>query len=550
MYIAFEGIDGSGKTTFARIVADELRQQGFEVVQTRKAARSSAPLATELRELTRDPRFLAMSDPVETLLGAAREAEVLDACVRRELEAGKVVLADGSLYATLVQSVWGRGQSRETVSRILEFVASGLWPDLVIYCDVDPTTSRIRRRIQKIRSRRTGEAGRKGYSGLVLREKMREGYRALAAEDPGRWCVIDNAVATREQAGHAACAAVAAKLGLPVARLSIPAAPAAPPVALEDAEAWFFARVAEIAEDDPPFAAYLLSNLDDPRATELRTALADVEPAMIAYSIRDLASADAMRIRYRLAPREPQVVAESLVGLDDEDANELRRALAPEAPVEVAGSLRGIDSRFANKMREALVEDAPDGVLEGLARVGSRFAWDLRVALGKRREGALARSLRGLDDERAWALRRELLDKCPADVLDSIGGLESEPAWALRRQWVDRAPKGVIGGISGMTSDPAWEIRTHAAELGKELLDSVRGLDDERAWALREQHRAAWPHTAVGSVGALVTTPRGEAFVRRELAEHPADLMVVRKTVAILGKSRVATERGVEVRTA
>lgn len=546
MYIAFEGIDGSGKTTFSRIVAEELRQHGYEVVQTRKAAGFATPLATELRELTRDVRFLGMSGQVETLLGAAREAELLDACVRRELAAGKVVIADRSLYTTLVQAVWGRGLDRAVVTQILQFVSGGLWPDLVVYCDVDPATSRLRRRIQKIRTRKTGEEGRKGYAGLVLRERMREGYRALALEDPTRWCVIDNAAATREQAAHAACAAVAGKLGLPVERLSLPAPPAPRAVALEEAEEWFYRRLRELAEDDPPFAAYLLLNLDDPRAHELRTALADVEPAMIAYSVQGLDSADAMRIRYRLAPREPQVVAESLAGLGDDDSFELRRALSAEAPHEVAASLRGIDTRIANKMRESLAEDAPEGVLEGLGRLDGRFAWELREALGRSHPEALARSLRGLDGARAWEVRRELSATCPAAVLESIDGLDSDDAWALRREWVERAPKGVIMGIMGLSCERSWEIRARAAALGKELLDSVRGLPDERAWALREEHRKLWPHTAVGSVGALVVTPRGDAFVRRELAEHPGDLMVVRKTVAILGKPKVRAGRGAE----
>lgn len=546
MYIAFEGIDGSGKTTFSNIVAEELRRHGIDVVQTRRAAGFATPLATELRELSRDVRFLGMSPPVETLLGAAREMELLESCVRAELAAGKVVIADRSLYTTLVQSVWGRGLDRAEVTRILQFLSGGLWPDLVVYCDVDPATSRLRRRIQKIRSRRTRDAGRKGFAGLVLREKMREGYRALAAEDPTRWCVVDNAHATREQAAHAACAAVFGKLGLPVERLSLPASAPPAPVALEDVEAWFYARVRELAEDDAPFAAYLLLNLDDPRAHELRLALADLEPAMIAYSVQGLASTDAMRIRYRLAPREPQVVAESLGGLEDPDAFELRRALAHEAPREVAASLRGIDTRLATKLRESLLEDSPEGVLEGLGRLDGRLAWELREALGRAHPAALARSLRGLDDARAWEIRRELLATCPAAVLESIQGLESEEAWAMRRSWVDRAPKGVVAGLSGLTSEPAWEIRARAAALGKELLDSVRGLDDERAWALREQHRRTWPHTAVGSVGALIATPRGQAFVRRALQECPGDLMVVRKTVAILGKPSVRGERTME----
>jgi len=545
MYIAFEGIDGSGKSTLSDRVAEALAASGVSAFQTRMKSGFASPLAGELRELARDVRHLSMTPRVETLLGAAREAELLDQVVRPRLEAGEVVIADRSLYTTLVQAVWARGLDRATVEGALALAGAGLRPDLVVYCDVPATTSRLRRRIQKIRDRRTLDAGRKGMSGLVLREKMREGYLALAAEDPVRWTVIDNARSTLEEATAIAIGAVFGKLGIAVPP-EVKAARAGGAARgdvrwgggnLEDLPAWFYGRVREVAADDPSFAAFLLLGLDHAEAHQLRMELADNEPAIVAYSVGGLTSESSMRVRYRLSAREPEVVAESIGGMDDEISWDLRRNLASRAPDEIAASLRGIDSRAANQLRQALAERAPEGVLRGLAGLDTRLAWELREVLGRAYPLALAKSLRGLDGDRAWELRSMLLGSAPAAVVASVGGLESEHAWELRRRFVGRAPKLVLRTIEGLASEGAWAMRKAAAALGKELLDSIRGLDEEHAWVLREQHRAAWPHTAVGSVGALAFTPRGEAFVRRELEAHPGDLMVVRKSVVVLERA-------------
>ena len=542
MYVVFEGIDGSGKTTLSGMVAEALEKRGVSVFQTRMRSGFASPLAGVLREVARDVRHLSMSPNVETLLGAAREAELLDQIVRPHLEAGEVVIADRSLFTTLVQAVWARGLDRATVEGALQLAGASLRPDLVVYCDVDAPTSRLRRRIQKIREKRTRDAGRKGMSGLQLRERMRQGYLALAAEDPERWTVIDNVRLGIEEAFEVALSVVGQKIGLSGVPAATPApapkpAPPAAPADLEALSAWFFGRVSEIARQDPAFAAFLLLGLDATAAHELRGALADTEPAIVAYSVGGLDSDESMRLRYRLAQRVPAVVIDSISGYDDEASWDLRRSLARKVPAEVAASLRGIDSRAANQIREALAEVAPEGVLDGLGGLDTRFAWELREALGRVSPIALARSLRGLDQDRAWELRASLERDAPAAVVWSATGLDSERAWALRERWVKRAPKLVLRTIEGHVSEAAWKLRQQTAALGKELLDSVRGIDLEPAWMLREQHRETWPHTAVGSVGALAFTPRGEAFLRRELETHPGRLMVARKAVAVLERS-------------
>ena len=539
MYVVFEGIDGSGKTSLAEIVAARLAEAGRPVFQTRKRSGFASALAGALRELARDPRHLEMGPVVETLLAAAREAELIDRAVAPRLEAGDVVIADRSAYTVLVQAVWARGLDPALVERVVAFAGGGLVPDLVVYCDVDAPTSRLRRRIQKIREGRTRDSGRKGMSGLVLRERMREGYRALAARDPDRWVVVDNATATLEQATETAWSAIARRLGMPATEPPPPPRPPprAGPGGLEDVGPWFYGRVAETVREDPARAAFLLLGLDGAPAHELRRDLAALEPAIVAYGVAGLDSPASMQIRHLLARREPETIAEGLGGIDTEPAWELRRALAGDAPAQVAASLRGIDSKLADRYRKELAESVPAGVLEGLGRLDDRTAWALRDALGSASREALALSLRGLDGDRAWEIRDALVDEVPVAVLASIRGLDSPRAWALRERFVRRAPKPVVRGIEGMSSDRAWAIRRAADALGKELLDSIRGVDDERAWALRDRHVTSWPHTAAGSVGALAFAPRGEAFLRRALQQHPGSLMVARKVVAVLERA-------------
>ena len=178
IFIDFEGIDGSGKTTLSNRLADYLRDHGIPVQHARDKGVFRSKISRAIRDLTRDPSFLRMADITELLLYVAR---------------------DRYLYSAITHSHFARGMDRRVVETVVEQAADGLWPDLVVYCDVDPLTSRVRKKIQKVRDRRIGDFGRKGLMGIGFREQMREGFFALAKEDPEKWLVIDNANSTIDE---------------------------------------------------------------------------------------------------------------------------------------------------------------------------------------------------------------------------------------------------------------------------------------------------------------------------------------------------------------
>src|SRR4029434_1693731 len=98
-------------------------------------------ISKQIRTLTRDPRFLRMSNITEFLLYVARDTQMIDEFIRPKLVSGNVVFSDRSLYSAITHSHHARGLPRVEVDSVLGMAARGLWPDLVVYCDVDPLTS-------------------------------------------------------------------------------------------------------------------------------------------------------------------------------------------------------------------------------------------------------------------------------------------------------------------------------------------------------------------------------------------------------------------------
>ena len=144
VFVDFEGIDGSGKTTLSNRIADYLRQCGFPVHHARDRGVFRSEISKAIRTLTRDPRFLRMSDVTEFLLYVARDTQMIDEFIRPKLMPGNIVFSDRYLHSAITHSHHARGLDREKVEAVLQLAARGVWPDLVVYCDVDPLTSRIR----------------------------------------------------------------------------------------------------------------------------------------------------------------------------------------------------------------------------------------------------------------------------------------------------------------------------------------------------------------------------------------------------------------------
>jgi len=545
LFVDFEGIDGSGKTSLSNRVADLLRGQGYTVHHVRDKGVFKSVVSKEIRSVTRDPHFLRMGDTTELLLYVARDAQMVEEYIKPRLKEGAIIFCDRYFYSSVAHSHFGRGLDRTAVEQVIEPAAQGIWPDFVVYCDVNSLTSRVRKRIQKIHDHRFGDFGRKGLMGIGFRERMREGFLALARENPEEWLVVDNARNTFEASLaqiYGAIADALVKKGFPRPEpLAVEATPVERTSYATFAEredraglaAAFWKHLERLAAAQPGMAGFYVIKLDTPEAYAVRDMIFDREPEIIAYGLSGLNSPKSMEYRTRLVPVAPFFVARSLGGLKrDPKAMELRARLVARAPGQVALSLRGIDSPEAWALRQRLRDEAIREVIASLRGIDTDQAWRLREQHFKKKYyEPLAESLGGIDTDRAWAVREEMADRALPWVLMSLRGCWSDRAWQWRFQYVDRAPKIIARTIGRQDTDNAWTIRDRVKTYVKEVLDSVGGLDGERAWNLRFELAERWPNTAVSSLGAGNQSERAWRFRWEVLRKDPENLLLVKHVV-------------------
>ncbi|MGC1428618.1 MAG: dTMP kinase [Albidovulum sp.] len=195
MFITFEGIDGSGKSTQTRMLADTLRASGYHVVLTREPGGS--PGAEEIRRLVLEGDPDRWSAETEILLFTAARRDHLERVIEPALKAGQVVISDRFADSTRMYQGLTRGDLRQTVDK-LHTLMIGREPDLTFIIDMDPDMGLARAK------GRGGHEERFEDFGVGMQQKMRTGFLALAAEFPGRCRVIDGNRAPSEVAADIA----------------------------------------------------------------------------------------------------------------------------------------------------------------------------------------------------------------------------------------------------------------------------------------------------------------------------------------------------------
>lgn len=543
MFVVFEGIDGSGKTTLSDRVAERLRTHGVSTHHARPEGELKSRLAGSIRSLARDPRNLNMSPHTELFLYIARDTQMIDTVIRPSLNAAEVVIADRYLYSPMVLCRARGGVEDEEITAAVSVAARGLWPDLVVYCDVDVNTSYMRKRLDKIeKPRDPDDFGRKGLKGLGLREGMRREYLALAQAEPDTWLVVDNMELSVEENTAIIVDRILERLGKPqieredeefseTARMQV-----IPHESLENERlrGEFYDYLRRLIESGGErAAAYHLRSLDSEEAWELRKRVIAKAPELVVYGVSPLSSERAIELRWNLLEQVPKTVARSLGHLwadTHEAAWEMREQLATVVPTEVALTLGTLDSPRAWKMRELLIEEAPGAVLSSLKSLDSERAWELRERFGSRGKWVwgLLEGLAHLDTEKAWSSREQNRRRALPWVILSTTGCRSRRAWRLRREYFDQATKLVIKSLVGSDETEAWQMRLQAGPWCKESLTTIKNMDSEAAWELRERLRANWPVFAGKSVGlTLAATRRGFDFLCDLAKKWPADPEVV-----------------------
>jgi len=182
LFISLEGIDGSGKSTQAQLLAEALRQAGHDVLLTREPGGS--PGAEEIRALVLQGDPDRWSAETEILLFTAGRRDHMERVIQPALEAGQIVICDRFADSTRMYQGLSRGDLRKLVDDLHDLMI-GREPDLTVLIDMDPTAGLARAK------GRQGVEERFEDFGLSLQERMRAGYLELAEAAPERFRVID-----------------------------------------------------------------------------------------------------------------------------------------------------------------------------------------------------------------------------------------------------------------------------------------------------------------------------------------------------------------------
>jgi dTMP kinase len=175
LFVTFEGIDRSGKTTQARMLVSAL---GSSAVGVREPG--GTPAGERVRSLLKDAD-VPLGAEAEALLFAAARAEIVDKVIRPALAEGRVVVSDRFLDSSLAYQGGARGLGVEEVERINRFATGGLVPDLTFLLDLPLAAA----------ASRAGESDRFEDEGSALQEAVLNTYTRLMSDDPGRWRLID-----------------------------------------------------------------------------------------------------------------------------------------------------------------------------------------------------------------------------------------------------------------------------------------------------------------------------------------------------------------------
>lgn len=189
LFVTFEGGEGTGKTTQLKALLTHLRAAGREAIETRDPG--GTPIGKQIRGLLLDPENTRMAAASELFLYEASRAQLVHEIIRPALDAGRVVLCDRFADSTVAYQGYGRGLDLDLIARMNALATDGLRPDLTLLLDLDPEAG-LARATQRV-AQRQQRHDRIEEEVLAFHQRVRAGYRAIAAAEPGRVAVLDAA---------------------------------------------------------------------------------------------------------------------------------------------------------------------------------------------------------------------------------------------------------------------------------------------------------------------------------------------------------------------
>jgi dTMP kinase len=187
-FIAFEGGEGSGKSTQARRLADRLGSRALFTFEP-----GDSVLGAEVRRLLLDSPTLEITDRAEALLMAADRAQHVVEVIQPALETGRTVITDRFAGSSVAYQGYGRQLSAAEVEQLSRWATDGLWPDLIVLLEVSPREAEVRLARAKDRVESAGDA---------FHDRVHDGFLVQAMADPDRWVIVDG-TATEEDVAAA-----------------------------------------------------------------------------------------------------------------------------------------------------------------------------------------------------------------------------------------------------------------------------------------------------------------------------------------------------------
>ena len=176
-FITFEGIEGSGKTTQINLLAEYLKNRGYDVLVSREPG--GTPLGEKIRHLLLDPQYDSMDYRTEILLYAADRAQHVKEKIKPALKKGKIVISDRFADSNLAYQAAGRGLDYEIVYQINDWVIDSTWPDLTFILDVDIKEGLKRARAQSF----DAEGDRLEREVDDFHQRVRDAYLKMAEKE-------------------------------------------------------------------------------------------------------------------------------------------------------------------------------------------------------------------------------------------------------------------------------------------------------------------------------------------------------------------------------
>ncbi|MGK7346007.1 MAG: dTMP kinase [Candidatus Nitrospinota bacterium M3_3B_026] len=189
LLITFEGVEGSGKSTQIKLLAERLRAAGRDVELAREPG--GTPAGDAIRGILLDPRTDRLDPVTELLLFSAARRELAKNVIAPAITAGKIVLVDRFADSTMAYQGFARGLDRELISVMTNIVLGGVRPDLTIVLDM-PAEEGLARANGRIDAEGSEEA-RFEKESLEFHHRVRSGYLEIAGSDPGRVKVVEAA---------------------------------------------------------------------------------------------------------------------------------------------------------------------------------------------------------------------------------------------------------------------------------------------------------------------------------------------------------------------